>query len=115
MLIVRELMAQRPDLAFEGAPDGDSGLALARQRQPALVLLDMQLPDMHGHAVLQALRADPATAAIRCIALSANAMPEDIRAARAEGFDDYWTKPLDLAGFLRSLERLFGPPPGAAA
>jgi hypothetical protein len=115
MLIVRELMAQRPDLAFEGAPDGDSGLALARRRQPALVLLDMQLPDMHGHAVLQALRADPATAAIRCIALSANAMPEDIRAARAEGFDDYWTKPLDLAGFLRSLERLFGPPPGAAA
>ena len=51
---------------------------------------------------------------MRCIALSANAMPEDIRSALAQGFDDYWTKPLDLAAFLRSLERLFGPPPGAA-
>jgi hypothetical protein len=39
-------------------------------------------------------------------------MPEDIRTARAEGFDDYWTKPLDLAAFLRALERLFGPAPG---
>jgi hypothetical protein len=114
MLIVRELMAQRPDLAFEGAPDGTSGLKLARELQPALVLLDMQLPDMDGHAVLRALRADPATAAIRCIALSANAMPEDIRSARAEGFDDYWTKPLDLTGFLRSLDRLFGSTSGGA-
>jgi signal transduction histidine kinase/ActR/RegA family two-component response regulator len=115
MLIVRELVAQRPDLAFAGAPDGTSGLALARDLTPALILLDMQLPDMDGHAVLRALRADPATAAIRCIALSANAMPEDIRIARAKGFDDYWTKPLDLAAFLRALERLFGPPPTAVA
>lgn len=113
MLIVRELVAQRPDLDFDGAPDGATGLALARERQPALILLDMQLPDMDGHAVLRTLRDDPATAAIRCIALSANAMPEDIRIARAEGFDDYWTKPLDLAAFLRALERLFGPAPAA--
>jgi CheY-like chemotaxis protein len=115
MVIVRELVRQRPDLDFDGAVDGGSGLALARSLQPALILLDMQLPDMDGHAVLRQLRADPATAGIRCIALSANAMPEDIRTALAEGFDDYWTKPLDLAAFLRSLERLFGPAPAAAA
>jgi len=114
MMIVRELVGRRPDLAFEGATDGTSGLAKVHLLHPALVLLDMQLPDMDGHAVLRALRADPATAAMRCIALSANAMPEDIRSALAQGFDDYWTKPLDLAAFLRSLERLFGPPPGAA-
>ncbi len=115
MLIVRELLRQRPDLDFEGAVDGASGLADARRLQPALILLDMQLPDTDGHAVLRALRADPATAGIRCIALSANAMPEDIRSARAEGFDDYWTKPLDLTAFLRSLETLFGRAPAAAA
>jgi signal transduction histidine kinase/ActR/RegA family two-component response regulator len=108
MLIVRELVRKRPDLDFEGAVDGGSGLALARRLQPALILLDMQLPDMDGHAVLRALRADSGTAGIRCIALSANAMPEDIRTALAEGFDDYWTKPLDLGAFLRALERLFG-------
>jgi len=51
----------------------------------------------------------------RGVALSANAMPEDIRTARAEGFDDYWTKPLDLQAFLRALDRLFGPLPAAAA
>ena len=113
MMIVRELVRQRPDLDFEGADDGASGLAAARRLQPTLILLDMQLPDTDGHAVLRQLRADPATAAIRCIALSANAMPEEIRTARAEGFDDYWTKPLDLAAFLRSLEVLFGPAPAA--
>ncbi len=109
MMIVRELVRQRPDLDFHGAPDGASGLALAAQLLPALILLDLQLPDMDGHAVLRQLRSTPATAAIRCIALSANAMPEDIRAARAAGFDDYWTKPLDLSAFLRALARLFGP------
>jgi CheY-like chemotaxis protein/anti-sigma regulatory factor (Ser/Thr protein kinase) len=115
MLIVRELVRQRPDLDFEGAEDGASGVAAAQRLLPALILLDMQLPDTDGHAVLRQLRADPATAAIRCIALSANAMPEDIRAARAAGFDDYWTKPLDLAAFLRALEHLFGPAAEAAA
>jgi signal transduction histidine kinase len=113
MMIVRELVRQRPDLDFEGAEDGASGLDAARRPVPMLILLDMQLPDTDGHAVLRQLRADPATAAIRCIALSANAMPEEIRKARTEGFDDYWTKPLDLAAFLRSLEALFGPAPVA--
>ena len=115
MLIVRELVRQRPDLDFEGAEDGASGVAAAQRLLPALILLDMQLPDTDGHAVLRRLRADPATAAIRCIALSANAMPEDIRAALAEGFDDYWTKPLDLTAFLHALEKLFGRAPAATA
>ena len=107
-LIVSELVRRRADLEFLSAPDGHSGLALARAEQPVLILLDMELPDIDGHEVLRRLRADPATAAIRCIALSANAMPEDIRRAREAGFDDYWTKPLDLSAFLRSLEALFG-------
>lgn len=111
LLIVSELMQQRPDLDFLSAPDGASGLALARAQQPALILLDMQLPDMDGHEVLRRLRAEPATAGIRCIALSANAMPEDIRSAHASGVVDYWTKPLDLAAFMRSIDELFGPAP----
>jgi signal transduction histidine kinase len=113
LLIVSELIKQRPDLTLFSAPDGASGLALARDEQPVLILLDMQLPDMDGHEVLHRLRVDPATSAIRCIALSANAMPEDIRRARESGVDDYWTKPLDLSAFLRSLDALFGPAPAA--
>jgi len=111
LLIVSELMRKRPDLRFIAAVDGTSGLAAAQAHHPALILLDMQLPDMDGHQVLQRLRADPATADIRCIALSANAMPEDIRRARAAGFDDYWTKPLDLRSFMASLDALFGAAP----
>ena len=110
LLIVSELMRQRPDLQFLSAVDGASGVAVARDQQPVLILLDMQLPDMDGHEVLRRLRANPATAAIRCIALSANAMPEDIRHALGNGFDDYWTKPLDLQAFLRSIDVLFGHP-----
>ncbi len=113
LMIVSELVKRRPDLRFLSAVDGASGLAMVRDELPALILLDMQLPDMDGHEVLRRLRGDPATAGIRCIALSANAMPEDIRSARASGVDDYWTKPLDLAGFMRSLDDLFGPAPPA--
>ncbi|MDT7835679.1 PAS domain-containing protein [Aquabacterium sp. OR-4] len=118
MLIVQELVARRPDLHFIGAVDGASGLAEARAQRPQLILLDIHLPDMDGHEVLARLRADPATAAIRCIAVSANAMPEDIRRAQAAGFDGYWTKPLEMTAFLQALDTLFGPadtPPATAA
>jgi CheY-like chemotaxis protein len=106
MMIVRELLAQRHDIQFHGAPDGLSGIDRARALRPALVLIDMQLPDIDGIEVLRRLRADPATAALRCVALSANAMPEDVRHARAAGFDDYWTKPIDLSAFLQAIDRL---------
>ena len=111
LLIVEALMRQRPDLRFLSACDGHSGVAVAQAERPSLILLDMQLPDIDGGEVLRRLRADPATAAIHCIALSANAVPEDIHAALAAGFDAYWTKPLDMPAFLQSLAQRFGPAP----
>jgi signal transduction histidine kinase/CheY-like chemotaxis protein len=108
LLIVSELVSRRPQLHLDAAPDGASGVARARATQPSLILVDMQLPDFDGHEVLRRLRADPATAGIRCIALSANAMPDDIERALAEGFDDYWTKPLDFKRFLAALDTHFG-------
>ena len=111
LLIVEALMRQRPDLRFLSACDGHSGVAVAQAERPSLILLDMQLPDIDGGEVLRRLRADPATAAIHCIALSANAVPEDIQAALAAGFDAYWTKPLDMPAFLQSLAQRFGPAP----
>jgi len=110
LLIVQELLAQRPDLQLHTASDGLSGVSLALSHRPDLILVDMQLPDIDGHEVLRRLRADEATAAIRCISLSANAMPEDIERALKAGFDDYWTKPLDLREFMRSLDSIFGAP-----
>ena len=112
-LIMAELVARRGDLQFDSAPDARSGLALARAHPPDLLLLDMQLPDGHGLEVLDRLRADPLTRQVPCIAVSANALPQDIAQALAHGFADYWTKPLDFELVNRALALRFGPPPTA--
>jgi PAS domain S-box-containing protein len=112
-LIMAELVARRGDLQFDSAPDARSGLALARAHPPDLLLLDMQLPDGHGLEVLDRLRADPLTRQVPCIAVSANALPQDIARALAHGFADYWTKPLDFTLVNQALALRFGPPPTA--
>ena len=101
-------MARRPGLVLDCSGDGASGVALAGSLRPDLILIDMQLPDMDGHEVLRRLRAQAGTAATPCIALSANALPDDIERALAAGFADYWTKPIDLGAFLAALDALFG-------
>lgn len=115
MMIVEELTRLRGDIDFYGATDGQQGLHLAHQLQPDLVLLDLHLPDLHGHQVLAQLRADGRTRHIPCVALSANALPADIEAALGQGFADYWTKPLDFSVFDQALATLFGPAPAATA
>lgn len=106
LMLVQELVAMRPGIRLLSAVDGRSGLALAAAERPDAVLLDLQLPDLSGHEVLARLRADPALAPCKVIALSANAVPEDIRDALANGFDDYWTKPIDFDRFLAGLDAL---------
>jgi hypothetical protein len=107
VMIVQELAERRPGLVFHSAPDGGSGLRKAAEVAPSLILLDMQLPDLHGLEVMAQLRKDPRTLRIPCIALSANAMPEDIRHALQSGFADYWTKPLDFGVFNQAMDALF--------
>ncbi|HJV94454.1 MAG TPA: response regulator, partial [Albitalea sp.] len=88
------------------AEDGSHGACLAREMHPDLVLIDMNLPDMSGLTLIRRLRDDPATQRLRCIALSADAMREQIDAALAAGFDDYWTKPIDVKQVLSDLTRM---------
>ena len=108
VLIVSELVRRRPGIEFDSVPDGASGVARAAQTLPGLTLVDMQLPDIDGLEVLARLRGDPATAGLRVIALSANAIPADIQRALDAGFDDYWTKPLDFSIFNAMLDKVFG-------
>ena len=108
VMIVSELVRRRPGIEFASAPDGASGVARAAQTLPGLVLVDMQLPDFDGLEVLARLRANPQTAGLRVVAMSANAIPADIQRALQAGFDDYWTKPLDFKVFDAALDRVFG-------
>ena len=111
VMLVEELVRGLSGLQIASEATGAAGVARAALLQPDLVLIDMQLPDFDGFEVLRRLRAQPDTAGIPCIALSANAMPQDIELALRAGFDDYWTKPIDFRAFLGALEQRF--PSGA--
>jgi len=118
LLLVEHLLARWSGVHLVQAEDGKSGIELTRSLRPDLVLLDMQLPDMDGLAVLQCLRRDPATRDLAIVALSASAMPEAVSQARAAGVVDYWTKPLDCDRFLADVHRLLqhhAPQPPRAA
>jgi CheY-like chemotaxis protein len=106
VILVEGLVALRPAARLRCAVDGLSGVAMALQHPPHVVLIDMQLPDIDGFEVRRRLRAEPALNASRMIALSANGLTEDIARALAAGFDDYWTKPIDFKLFLQRLDAL---------
>ncbi len=106
LLLVRELLAQRPQVQLLEAVDGRSAIETALQHRPDLLLVDLHLPDIDGVQVLARLRQEPALARSTFVALSANVLPEQIAAARAAGFDDYWTKPIDFGRFLAGIDRI---------
>ena len=82
------------------AGTGEDGIRLAKERGPALILMDIQLPGIDGIAALGQLRADPATRAIPVIAVTASAMTQDRKKIMAAGFDGYQTKPIRVREFM---------------
>ncbi len=93
--LVRDVLSFH-GFATLGAATAAEGLALARERRPRLILLDIQLPDLDGTAVLARLRAERATAAILVVAFTAFAMKGDRERLLAAGFDGYLAKPVDI-------------------
>ena len=88
------------------AADGPTGLALARSEKPDLILMDMSLPGIDGWEASRQLKADPSTAPIPIIALTAHAMAEDREKALAAGCNEYETKPVELTSLLAKIEAL---------
>jgi len=90
---------------FEAA-DGQTALAVAEALAIDLVLLDVHLPDLSGLEVCRALRANPRSASVRIVMLTAAAQQDDVMRGLAAGADDYLTKPFSPVRLLSLVDRL---------
>jgi signal transduction histidine kinase/ActR/RegA family two-component response regulator len=106
MQLVERILGRRPNVRLISAMRPLLGLDLAREHHPDLVLLDLHLPDMPGQEVLARLRANPTTAGIPVVVLSADARPSLIRELREQGARAFMTKPLDVKKFLDLLDEV---------
>lgn len=97
--LVRDVLRHTGYQTIE-AGTGEDGIRLAKERSPALILMDIQLPGMDGITALGQLRADPATRTIPVIAVTASAMTQDRKKILAAGFDGYQTKPIRVREFM---------------
>jgi PAS domain S-box-containing protein len=104
LLLVESLIARRPDIRLLSATEGNRGVEMARAYRPEVILMDINLPGISGIEALRILAADPATAHIPVIALSANAIPRDIKKGLETGFFRYLTKPLKVDEFMETLD-----------
>ena len=102
--LVEQLIARRPDLHLLSAGDATLGIALAREHQPEVILMDINLPGISGLKALKILHDDPLTHHIPVVAISANAMPRDIRKGLEAGFFNYLTKPINVTEFMGALD-----------
>ncbi len=93
--LIRDLLQFKGYQTIE-AETAEAGIDLARERHPALILMDIQLPGMDGREAMKTLKGDTATQKIPIIALTASAMKGDREALLAEGFDGYIPKPIDI-------------------
>ena len=112
ILIIEDEPAMRANLEdileLEGflpllASNGKTGIRLAREHQPDLILCDILMPDMNGYAVLEALRADSATMRIPLVFLTAKGERSDVREGMELGADDYLIKPIHVEELLRAI------------
>lgn len=101
--LVRESLSGLVSSIIE-AGDGREALEKIRETRPDLVLLDIQMPEMDGYAVLREIRSDPGLKGLRVVALTAFAMQGDRERALEAGFDDYLTKPITIAKLKTQLD-----------
>ena len=102
--LVRSLLAIGKYSVLE-ASDAESGIQLAREKRPDLILMDMQLPGMDGLDATRLIKTDPDLKRIPIIALTSREMDGDDRKAIEAGCDGYLSKPIDTRGFLKTIDQ----------
>lgn len=103
--LVRDLLQVSGYQTLE-SETAEDGILIAKESQPALILMDIQLPGMSGIEALKVLRADPITEKIPVLAVTASVMAQDSQDIMAAGFNGYQRKPIELKGFLDEVRRL---------
>ncbi len=103
--LVRDLLQVKGYKTIE-TETAEEGIRLAQESQPALILMDIQLPGMDGITALKRLRAEPKTRDIPVIAVTASAMTNKRETMLAVGFDGYQTKPISVNDFLAEVRRV---------
>ncbi|TVP47402.1 MAG: response regulator [Halomonas sp.] len=108
--LMKDVIEDMDDISLQVVPSAEIGLEVMRHCAPALVIMDIHLPGMNGYQALEAMRRDAQLHALPVVALSANAMPGDIKRGLEAGFNAYLTKPLEL-GKLKATIAHFMPMP----
>jgi len=109
--LMEAIFIDRPEITLLGAMQGSIGLDLARQHEPDLILLDLDLPDIRGSEVLNRLQQSAITRDIPVVVFSADATPNQIDRLLATGARAYLTKPLDVSQFLHTVDEFLGEAP----
>jgi CheY-like chemotaxis protein len=102
--LIERIVVRRPGLRLLSAINGISGIEMALASRPAVILMDINLPDISGFKALMVLRANPATSHIPVIALSANGTALNVESGLEAGFFRYLTKPLVIRTFTDALD-----------
>ena len=108
MKLVRDLLQASGFRTLEASTGGEA-VALAAEHRPALVLMDIRLPDMDGVEALRRLRMDSRTAPIPVLAVTAQAMKGDDDRFEEAGFDGYLAKPVDIDELIATVARYAAP------
>jgi two-component system, cell cycle response regulator DivK len=109
MKLVRDILQIKGYQTLE-AETGEEGVGLARERRPALILMDIQLPGINGIEALQRLRADPVTSATPVIAVTASVMTQDRSRIMAAGFNGFQSKPISVNQLLATVRETLDKP-----
>jgi len=107
-LLVKRALEAGGGVEVVNAPDGESGLKLAAELTPALVLVDLQLPVLDGVEVTRRIKCDEKLAGIPVLVLTANVMAGEKERALAAGCDGFVSKPFNLAAFRQKIKELLG-------